>query len=71
MLTNLFKTTFSLGFGMTDRMIELLPEETREKVKSAQTSILEAMHEITGDRLNHGQRAEETGKPNQTKIDIE
>ena len=75
MQTDILKIVLTVGIRasnkMTNCMIELLPEETGRMVKSARTSWLKMVHEITGDMLEKEQHNEGATKQKQTGIDIE
>ena len=75
MQTDILKIVMTLGFRatnkMADRVIELLPEETGQKLKSARTAWLKIVHEITGDFLGNEQPNEGTAKQKPTNIIIE
>ena len=75
MQTDTLKTVLAYGITatskMTDGMMELLPEESRQKAKHIEKSMLKIVHEIIGDILNDEQNGEEADKQKQTKITIE
>jgi len=56
---------------MSDRLIELLPEENQEKAKSIRLVFMQATHEAMGEVLNCEQQYGETEKPRQMKINID
>lgn len=71
MLTNLVKAAVAYGTSATNHMIDYLPAEDRDKVRSVGLSFLKTVHEITGDMLHEGSSGEKPTKPSQTNITIE
>ena len=56
---------------LADYMMEMLPDETRQKVKLTRISLLKKVHEITGEMINKDENQEETDKSKPVKIIIE
>ena len=75
MQTDMLKIAFMNGIRaasiMTDCMINLLPQESRLMAKSAKTSLLKMVHEISGDMLENEEHSEEAGEQKRKNIIIE
>lgn len=56
---------------MTNLLIGLLPDETSQKVKSAGTTMLKKMHEVTGEMIAKSEGNKEAEKPKPTSVIIE
>ena len=56
---------------IADYMMEMLPDETRQKVKLTRMSLLKKVHEITGEMINEDENQEETDKSKPINITIE
>ena len=67
---------FALKHGMratrrvADRVLHCLPEEPREKIKSAGISLVEIVHDLSGDILE-SEKPGGAGENKQTSINIE
>jgi len=56
---------------MTDRLIEFLPEENQEKVKSVRLVLMQATHAAMGEVLNCEQQDGKIENSRPTKINID
>lgn len=73
--TDLLKTILTLGLKatgeITNRLIEFLPEEPGQKVKSAGMSVLKVVYDVTGEWVRSNECGGEPVKTGPSKIIIE